>query len=193
MHNTNEDLTVLLNEMTRGDSAAASQAWSLVYHEIHKIAHRCLAREPNRPILETTMLVNEAYLKLVGQNRTSWNSRRHFYRIAAQAIRRILIDLAREANTVKRGGGTATQVSIETNHPSTVPEVLFDDLLDLDDALTRLARINARLVEIVELRFFAGLSTREVAEMIDVSTRTVEGDWQYARAWLHSALSDRTT
>lgn len=182
------DVTVILRHATDGDRSAADELLPLVYDELRRLAQHHLQSERPDHTLQATALVHEAYLRLVDQTRTEWKNRAHFFAVAAQAIRRILIDHARSKGRVKRGGG-AQKLSLE-DVPTLAANDSYTDLLALDDALEALAAEHARPARVVEMRFYAGLTTREVAEVLGVSTRTIEGDWQFARAWLYDVLSD---
>jgi len=158
----------------------------IVYDELQNIAHRFLIYERKDHTLTTTALVHEAYLNLVDQRQTNWQNRAHFFAIAAQSMRRILIDYARKRNTEKRGGGTPKITLIE----ELVPGNSYDeDIIAVDDSLKRLEQFDKRLARIVEYRYFAGLSIDETAEVLDVSPATVKRDWRTAKAWLLQDLS----
>jgi len=155
-----------------------------VYRELRKIAHHCLRRERRGHTLNTTALVNEAYLKLAGLDRVLWRDRAHFLSIAARAMRRVLVDYAVARKTRKRGGGQ--RVSLETVELQI--DHRLDDVIAVDDALTRLERLNTRLARVVECRFFAGLNVEETADALALSPATVKRDWTVARAWLNREL-----
>jgi RNA polymerase sigma factor (TIGR02999 family) len=159
----------------------------LVYTELHRQAHRYLQKERVGHTLQTTALVHEAYLKLVEQKSVAWESRSHFFAIAATMMRRILIDYAKTKHRVRRGGGEE-DLPLENALTISVSEADFD-LLALDEALDRLAEREAHLARIVELRFFSGLDVAETAEVLGVSESTVKRDWQMAKAWLHRELA----
>jgi len=174
------DVTVLLQAWSNGDQAALDRLIPLVYNELHQLAQHYTARERPGHILQTTALVNEAYLRLIDASRVSWQSRAHFFAIAAQVMRRILVEFARARRGQKRGGGAP---------PVTLDEALlvFDestDLVALDGALNALAGIDARKSQVVELRFFGGLTVEETAEVVKVSPGTVMRDWKLAKTWL---------
>ncbi len=187
MTNTpSKDVTRLLQAWAAGDEQALNDLVPLVYGEIRGVAHAALRRErPGRPI-QTTELVNEAYVRLVQQTRTRWQSRSHFFAIAAQVMRRILVDEARARKTDKRGAGVAPlsldALPLEPSQPA-------HDITDLDDALRRLTVLDARQGQLVELRVFGGLTDEEISEVLNVSPRTVRRDWSSARAWLSRELS----
>lgn len=157
-----------------------------VYQELRRSAHRALRRENSGHTLGTTGLVHEAYLRLVDQTRVEWRNRSHFYAIAAQAMRRILVDYARQHRRTKRGGGQQP-LTLDENVVSL--NARAENLIALDEALTRLAALNPRLSRVVECRFFAGLTEEEIAEATGVTVRTVKRDWAKARGWLYKELS----
>jgi RNA polymerase sigma factor (TIGR02999 family) len=169
----------------RQDSADA--LLKLVYAELHRQAHRYLQKERAGHTLQTTALVHEAYLKLVDQKSVVWESRSHFFAIAATMMRRILIDYAKTKHRVRRGGGQS-DLPLENALTIRVSETDFD-LLALDEALNRLAAKEEQLAKVVELRFFSGLDVVETAEVLGVSESTVKRDWQIAKAWLHRELT----
>ena len=169
----------------REDSADA--LLKLVYAELHRQAHRYLQKERAGHTLQTTALVHEAYLKLVDQKSVAWESRSHFYAIAATMMRRILIDYARTKHRVRRGG-VQSDLPLENALTIRVSETDFD-LLALDEALNRLAAKEAQLAKVVELRFFSGLDVVETAEVLGVSESTIKRDWRMAKAWLHRELT----
>jgi RNA polymerase sigma factor (TIGR02999 family) len=169
----------------RQAGAAPDRLFSLVYHELHRIAHRQIAREGRDHTLATTGLVHEAYLKLVDQSRTAWGDRGHFFAIATQVMRRILVDYARHRRAEKRGGELER---VDLEDVSIPMEQRPDVLLALDEALTRLATEHERLAQVVECRFFGGLNEEETALALEVTSRTVRRDWVKAKAWLHQAL-----
>ena len=159
----------------------------LVYTELHRQAHRYLQKERIGHTLQTTALVHEAYLRLVGQKSVAWESRSHFYAIASTMMRRILIDYAKTKHRVRRGG-VNSDLPLENALTIRVSETDFD-LLALDEALDRLAAKEAQLAKVVELRFFSGLNVVETAEVLCVSESTIKRDWQMAKAWLHREMT----
>ena len=183
----NETVTQLLNDLKAGRREAYDELLPKVYDELHRIAHRQLWGERADHTVNTTALVHEAYLKLVDQRQVDWQNRAHFYAVAAQAMRQVLVSYARRRNAEKRGGGAAHARFEE------VWEVFSDErseeLVALDEALTRLEAINPRHARIVECRFFGGLTIKETAEALGVATVTVTRDWRMARAWLKEALT----
>jgi len=185
MQPSSQDLTLLLIELTKGNKEAESKLIPLVYDELHRLARRHMRRERTDHTLQATALVNEAYLKLVEQRSVHWQSRAHFFAIAAQTMRRILIDHARGHVREKRGGGQKMLALDEALVFS--PEQSLE-YLRLDQSLHRLAERDPRQSKIVELRFFAGLTVEETAEVLQVSPKTVKRDWSIAKAWLHGDL-----
>lgn len=184
------EITEALLALRHGTPDAMDRLMPLVYDQLRRIAHRQLGAEPTGHTLTTTALVHEAYLKLVDQTRAQLQDRAHFFAVAARAMRRILIDYARRYRAARRGGGpnrpAATPVSLDTV-ALPVPE-RADALLALDDALDRLGQIDARLAQVVECRFFAGLTEAETATALAVSQRTVAREWAVARGWLYQEL-----
>lgn len=179
------DVTILLSELTKGNSEAASRLVPLVYEELRRIALRHMRRERADHTLQATALVHEAYLKLIEQRSVDWQSRAHFFGVASQAMRRILVDHARGNLRDKRGGG---QRAIPLDEALVFSPAQSADLLELDVALHRLAELDPRQARIVELRFFGGLSVEEAAAVLGISPKTVKRDWSMAKAWLHGEL-----
>ena len=179
------EVTVLLAELTKGKQEAAAQLIPLVYDELLRMADRYMRREREGHTLQTTALVHEAYLKLVEQRSVPWQSRAHFFGIAAQLMRRILIDHARGHLREKRGGGLQI-VPLDEALVLSPQNPLA--LIELDSALEKLSALDARQAKIVELRFFGGLTVEESAEVLGVSAKTVKRDWSVAKAWLHGEL-----
>ncbi len=178
-------VTQLLSAWSNGDEGALEELMPLVYRELRRLAHQYVNKEYAGQTLQTTELVHEAYLKLINQNRVHWQNRAHFFGIASQLMRRILVDQARRRNRAKRGGG-ARAVSLGQARP---PNQSIVDLLALDEALTRLAELDQRKARVVELRFFGGLEVEEAASFLKVSEITVLRDWRMAKAWLHKELA----
>jgi len=176
------DVTELLVAWREGDRAAETELMETVYAELKRLAKAYLRREHTNRSLAPTALVHEAYLKLVDQRHVDWRNRSHFFGIAAQAMRRILVDRARATVAAKRGGDARRVPIAELQAPEALPDV---EVLALDTALTRLERVEPRWSRVVELRFFAGLSVEEAATALDVSAATVKRDWSLARAWLY--------
>ena len=175
------EVTGLLIKWCDGDQSALEQLIPLVERELHRIAHRYMRREQPGHTLQTTALVNEAFLRLMDQNRVRWQNRAHFFGIAAQIMRRILLNYARDQNRIKRGGG-AIRVSLSEGDVLSIERSF--ELIALDDALHRLALFDKRKSEVVELRYFGGLSVEETAEVLKISSITVMRDWNIAKAWL---------
>jgi RNA polymerase sigma factor (TIGR02999 family) len=184
---TVNEVTRILSAIAQGDPSAASQLLPLVYDQLRDLASHKLAHEHPGQTLQPTALVHEAYLRLVGTDSQpeEWEGRQHFFAAAAEAMRRILVENARRKHRQKRGGGRAAQVL----EPDLVaaPEV-SEDLLALDEALTRLAPVNPRAARLVHLRYFGGLTIQQAAEVLGISSRTADADWAYARAWLLAAI-----
>jgi len=176
-----QEVTELLIAWSDGDSGAYEKLMPLVYEELRRLAHRYMRREREGHTLQTSALVNEAYLRLIDQKNVHWQNRSHFFAIAAQIMRRILVDYARSRRYGKRGGG-AVQVSLEER--LIVSANRSAEVVALDDALKSLAKIDERKSQVVELRFFGGLSIEETAEVLGVSAATVMRDWTLAKAWL---------
>jgi RNA polymerase sigma factor (TIGR02999 family) len=181
-----EEVTELLVAWGDGDRAALDQLMPLVYDELRRLAHRYLGRERKDHTLQTTALVNEAYLKLINEREMQWQNRAHFFAVAAQMMRMILVDYARRRNYAKRGGG-AHRVSFDES--LVVSDERAADLIALDDALSSLAAVDERKSKVAELRFFGGLSVEETAAVLKVSPVTVMREWRLAKAWLHRELS----
>ena len=178
-------ITLLLNEMQRGDHRAGEQAVGLVYQELHRIASRHLRREGPGHTLVTTALIHEAYLRLSSGRPFEIQNRGHFFAIASQQMRRILVDHARGKNADRRGGH-AVQVSLDEARVASAPPNL--DVLLLDQALKELESMEARAAKVVELRYFGGYTDKEVVEALGVSLATVRRDWEFARCWLFDRL-----
>jgi RNA polymerase sigma factor (TIGR02999 family) len=181
-----QPVTELLLAWNGGDESALEQLMPLVYDELHQLAHRYLGGERAGHVLQTTALVNEAYLRLIDSSRVQWQNRAHFFAVSARLMRRVLVDFARARNYQKRGGG-AQQVSLD--EALVVSNERAADLIALDDALTALAAADERSSRVVELRFFGGLSIEETAEVLKISPETVKRDWTWAKAWLLRELS----
>jgi RNA polymerase sigma factor (TIGR02999 family) len=179
------DVTLLLQAWGGGDKKALDRLTPLVYRELRRIASRMMAAERPNHTLQATALVNEAYVRLVDTQQVSWQDRAHFFALCARAMREILIDHARSRGSAKRGGG---EVAIELDEGLAAAPSPEANLLELDDALKRLAEIDARKSQVVELRFFGGLNLEETAEALKVSTKTVQRDWDLARGWLYREL-----
>jgi len=175
-----KDIGALLRAWSDGDQTALDRLAPIVYDELRRLAHRYMEGEPRGHTLQTTALVNEAYMRLVGYNRMQWQDRAHFFAVSAQVMRRILVDHARRHN-VKRGAGAQR---VDFDEAAVVAGDRAPDLVALDDAMNALARLDPRKVRIIEMRFFGGLSAEETAEVLDVSPATVRRDWSIAKLWL---------
>ena len=180
------EITELLAEWREGNQSALDELYPLVYNELHRLARRYMSRERKGHTLQTTALINEAYVRLVDQKNVQWANRSHFFAISAQIMRRILIDHARRHAYAKRGGG-AQQVSLE--EAANVGPDQGRELMLLDEALKSLAEMDPRRSQVVELRYFGGLNNEEIAGVLHVSENTVTRDWNMARAWLYQQLS----
>jgi RNA polymerase sigma-70 factor (ECF subfamily) len=185
MGENREDVTALLLAWRDGNQAALARLMPIVYDELHRLAGRYMRREPTGHTLQTTALLNEAYLRLVDSSRVRWQSRAHFYAVAAQLMRRVLVDFARTRRSKKRGGDCRL-VTLSEGLPMAVRGDA--DVVAVDEALEQLGRLDPRKARVVELRFFGGLSLEETAEALDVSPDTVGRDWRAAKAWLTREL-----
>jgi RNA polymerase sigma factor (TIGR02999 family) len=181
------DVTRLLSAIEHGDPQAAEALLPLVYQELRKLAALRLAREKPGQTLQATALVHEAYLRLVGGHDPGWDGRGHFFAAAAEAMRRILVDAARRKASTKRGGGQDRRPLDEVQ---VATEEEAHDLLALDDALSRLAETDPVAARLVQLRYFAGLTTEQAAEALGMSVRSAYSTWSYARSWLRRAIRD---
>ncbi|MEZ5429394.1 MAG: sigma-70 family RNA polymerase sigma factor [Pyrinomonadaceae bacterium] len=184
------EITQILQEWRAGDKTAVDRLFPLVYDELKKQARSYLFNERRDHTLQPTALVNEAYLRLVGINQMKWEDRAHFFAFSATTMRRILVDHARKLYSEKRGG--QLQRLTLGNLPM-ADEQKAADLLELDEALTRLAEIDERKEKVVEMRFFAGLNQKEIAEVLQVNEKTVQRDWQFAKLWLYRELTRKHT
>ena len=187
-HSPNE-ITRLLTAWTDGDQSALEKLVPLVESELHRLAHHYMGRERPGHTLQTSALVNEAYIRLIDWKNVRWQNRAHFFAVSAQLMRRILVDFARDRNYLKRGGG-ALQVSL--TEAESLPLERNDDLVALDEALAKLSQFDDRKGRVVELRFFGGLSVKEVAEVLKVSEETVMRDWRLAKVWLLRELGQES-
>jgi RNA polymerase sigma factor (TIGR02999 family) len=181
-----QEITLMLKAWGDGDRGALEQLTSIVYDELRRLAHSYLRRENVGHTLQTSALVNEAWVRLIDAEQVNWQNRAHFFGVSAQLMRQILVDFARSRQSLKRGGqvfkitlGEAEDIAVEKE----------TDLVALDDALNALAELDSRQSKVVEMRFFGGLSLEETAEVLKVSPGTVRRDWRMARAWLHRELS----
>ena len=182
---SSHEVTGLLAKWSSGDKEAEHDLFRLVHQELRRIARRYVGRGRPGQTLQTTAVVSEAYVRLVAQRESSWQDRAHFFAVCAKAMRHILIDDARSRACAKRGGG---QVRVTLDEATVAPSEKAVDVVALDDALAHLAKDFPRRSEVVELRYFGGLTNEEIAEVLKVSPATVERDWRYARAWLHQRL-----
>lgn len=182
---TNE-ITQLLQSWSQGDAGALERLMPLVYDELHKMAQRYMSDESSSHTLQTTALVNEAYLRLVRGVPADWAGRTHFFAVSAQVMRHILVDWARSHQAKKRGSGVAP---IQLDETLAVPIQSGSDLVAIDEALKALALVDSRKSQVVELRFFGGLSVKEIAAVLKVSEETVHRDWRLAKSWLRRELS----
>lgn len=181
-----KSVTQLLIDWREGDETALNRLVPIVYEELRRLAHSYMRRERAGHTLQTAALINEAYIRLVDHKGMRWQNRYHFYGVAAQAMRRVLVDHARSRGYTKRGGDAQR---VELDEVATVPQKQAADLIALDDALTDLAALDQRKSRIVEMRYFGGMSIEEIAEALGVSAATVNRDWKTAKAWLLRAIS----
>jgi RNA polymerase sigma-70 factor, ECF subfamily len=185
VQSSTEEISSLLHAWYDGDRTALDRLIPLVYEELRQLAHHYMLRERGNNTMQTTALVNEAFVRLVRTQQIEWKDRMHFFAMSANLMRRILIDLARSRGYQKRGGDVK-KVSLDSNlQISSAPD---PDLVKLDEALNALAEFDSRKAKVVELRFFGGLSERETAEVLGVSPNTVKRDWGLAKVWLHCEL-----
>ncbi len=182
---SSHNITQLLIAWSDGDPAALEQLTPLVYKELHRLARRYMAGERPGHLLQTSALVNEAYMRLIDWKHVHWQNRAHFFGVAAKLMRHILVDFAHSLQYAKRGGG---QMRVSLAEAENVAEKSSADLIALDEALQMLATLDGRQSQIVELRFFGGLSLEEIAEVLKVSVGTVRRDWSLAKAWLYNEL-----
>src|SRR5262249_14177504 len=187
---TRQEVTQLLGEWSNGDDRALEKLVPLVHPELHRLAHHYMSRERPGHTLQTTAILNEAYLRLVDNTKPAWQGRSHFIAVAAQLMRRIMVDHARERHSLKRGGDALKGALDEA---AFVTETRSEELLALDGALNELAALDARKSQIVELRYFGGLTVKETAEFLKLSPRSVEREWTMAKAWLYRALREEET
>ena len=180
-------LTELLLDWQQGDRTALNRLTPLVYDELRRIAHRYVQRERHGETLGTTALVNEAYLRLAGQKKIEWQNRSHFFAVTAQVMRHILIDHARRRHYAKHGGDT---LRVSLSEADAMSQDRARELVAMDEALSELARLDARKSRVVELRYFGGLGLEETAEVLEVSVMTVRRDWRAAKAWLYRRMKD---
>lgn len=182
------DITLLLQQVASGDPKATERLADAVYAELRRIAAALMAHERRNHTLQPTVIADEAYLNLVEQRDRNWQNRAHFFAVAAQAMRRLLVDYGRRRQTQKRGSGAER---VEADPPAADSPRPFEELLAVNEVLDRLSAIDSRQARIVELRYFGGLTEEETAEVLKISTRTVKRDWTVARAWLYAELTRR--
>jgi RNA polymerase sigma factor (TIGR02999 family) len=186
------DVSELLVQFRRGEQGAEAKLVTLVYDELHRLAVRYMRRERSDHSLQPTALVHEAYLRLIKQQPKFWKNRVHFFAVAALSMRQILVDHARRRLAVKRGDGqthlSLDDVGVQDSRFLTIDPEQSEDLVALDDALTTLAKVDARQSRIVELRFFSGMNSKEIGEVLGISERTVDRQWAAAQAWLYARL-----
>lgn len=183
---SSNEVTLLLRAWGDGDAQALDRLAPLIYQELHRIARGYMARERTGHTLQTTALVNEAYVRLVDARQVSWQDRAHFFAVCARAMRRILVDHARSRGYLKRGGG---KLRVQFEETCGMACSVDSNLLELDEALDRLSALDPRKATVIEMRFFGGLSVEETAEALSISPETVMRDWKMARAWLYRELS----
>jgi RNA polymerase sigma factor (TIGR02999 family) len=188
---TADDLTGLLIEWREGDRAALDRLTPLVYDEIRRIAHRYVQREREGHTLQTTALINEAYLRLAGSKNIAWQNRAHFFAVTAQVMRHILIDHARKRRYLRHGGeAQRVPFDLAMTEAAQMSQPRAAELMALDEALDELAKLDPRKSQVVELRYFGGLSLEETAEVLEISAMTVRRDWRAAKAWLFRTMND---
>jgi RNA polymerase sigma-70 factor, ECF subfamily len=183
---TRQEVTQLLGEWSGGDEGALEKLIPLVQPELHRLAHYYMSRERAGHTLQTTALLNEAYLQLTDKTQPSWQNRTHFMAVAAQLMRRIMVDHARARHALKRGAGA---IRVTLDEAALVTEERAEELLALDEALEKLAKFDRRKCEIVEMRYFGGLTVEEIADVLKVHPNTVMRDWRAAKAWLYAELT----
>jgi len=180
-------VTQLLQQWSNGDDAALAELTPLVYEELRRLAHHYMEGERPGHTLQTTALVNEAYLRLIDQTNPNWQSRAHFFAVATRAMRRILVNYARSNRAQKRGGGGA---KIELDEAVIMSPEQSNEIVDVHEALEKLATLDERKAQVVELKYFGGLNHDEIAEVLKVSTMTVRRDWVFAKTWLYDELQN---
>lgn len=187
MESSSEDITLLLNRLADGDQEAATALAPLVYDQLRQLAVRRLRHERPDHTLQATALVHEAYIKLAGQRGAKWQNRAQFFAVASQAMRRILVDYARTRRRTKRGG---KQLRVPLEEVCVGTPRISEEILAVDESLSRLEKLDPRQARIVELRYFSGLTTEESAEALGISAKTVTREWNVARAWLYADLKE---
>jgi len=178
-------VTELLAQWSNGDNAALAELTPLIYEELRRLAHHQMAGQRPDHTLQTTALVNEAYLRLADQTRVNWQNRAHFFAVAARAMRQILVDYARSQQSKRRGGGA---LKVELEDAAIVSPEQSQEIVDLHEALEKLAQLDARKAQVVELKYFGGLNYDEMAEVLKISRVTVRRDWEFAKLWLYTEL-----
>lgn len=182
-----QQVTKLLAQWSHGDDAALAELTPLVYEGLRRIAHHHMGGQRPDHTLQTTALVNEAYLRLADQTNPNWQNRAHFFAVAARAMRQILVSYARSQQSQKRGGGA---LKVELDEAAVVSPEQSQEIIDLHEALERLATLDARKAQVVELKYFGGLDYDEMAEVLKISRITVRRDWEFAKVWLYTELHD---
>src|SRR6478736_2449155 len=180
-------VTELLQRWSQGDGAALTELTPLVYEELRRLAHHFMDGQRSDHTLQTTALVNEAYLRLADQTNPSWQNRAHFFAVAARAMRQIVVDYARSQQSQKRGGGA---LKIELDEAAIVSPEQSQEIIDLHEALERLGTLDSRKGQVVELKYFGGLNYDEIAEVLKISPVTVRRDWEFAKLWLYTELKE---
>lgn len=183
----NSPITYLLNNWKNGDEQAIDQIMEMVYGQLKILAHRYTIKEQTDRTLNTTGLVHEAYLKIIGQNSRAYQNRSHFYAIVSTCMRRVILEVARSRNAHKRGNG-AYKIKMEDHF--LISEVDADQILSVNSALERLGEFDSRLAEVVEYRYFGGMQLEEIAKVMECSLSTIKRDWRLAKTWLHNELKD---
>ena len=184
-----QHVTQLLADWSHGDDAALAELTPLVYEELRRLAHHFMEGQRPEHTLQTTALVNEAYLRLADQTNPSWQNRAHFFALAARAMRQILVNYAKSYRAQKRGGGA---LKVELDEVALISPEQTTEILDVHEALERLATLDSRKAHVVELKYFGGLKHDEIAEVLKISTVTVRRDWVFAKAWLYEELHNAT-
>jgi len=184
------DVTRILNAIEQGDAGATEKLLPLVYEELRLLAAQKMANEPPGQTLQATALVHEAYVRLVEAECRKWNSRNHFFIAAAEAMRRILIENARRKQSMRCGGGLK-RVNLDQTELVKMDQHVADDLIDLDEALAKLAKLDEPKANLVKLRYFAGLTIQQAAQALEISHATAERHWDYARSWLHAEIKKK--
>ncbi len=182
------NLTVLLKDAMRGNDSALEKVWPVVYEEIHRLAQRYMRKEKAGNTLQPTALVNEAFIRLSEGKKIDWQDRHHFFAIAARVMRRVIIDHANAKNADKRGAGNVRITFDEELHWA---ETDSTHLLEIDKAMEKLAKVDPRLAQVVELRYFGGMNVEEAAQVLNISAATVKRDWAMAKIWLYRELSEK--